>query len=98
MPAIRAQERTSYAVSVAGGLMIARGIELLIQAASMPLETVSARLINALLVRGWRNVVLLNEAYYPLALVGSTVFPGFVLLGAGLLAGNYIVSRARLRP
>jgi hypothetical protein len=95
MPAIRANSKASYAVSIVAALIVARGIELLIRAASMPLETVSVRLINALLVRGWRNVVVLHEAPYSLALVGSTALPGFVLLVAGLLAGNYIASRER---
>jgi hypothetical protein len=97
MPAIRANSKASYAVSIAAALIVARGIELLIRAASMPLETVAARLINFLLVRGWRNVVALPEAPYSLALVGSTALPGFVLLVAGLLAGNYITSLARRR-
>lgn len=98
MSPIRANSKASYAVSIAAAFMVARGIGLLIEAASMPLETVSARLLNALLVRGWRNVMLLYEGPYPtLGLVGSTAFPGFVLLVSGLLAGNYIASRTR-RP
>ena len=96
MPAIRANSKASYAVSIAAALIVARGIELLIQAASMPLGTVSVRLINALVVRGWRNAVVLYEAPYSLSLVGSTALPGLVLLVAGLVAGNYIV-RARRR-
>jgi hypothetical protein len=96
MPAIRANSKASYAVSIAAALIVAKGFELLIRAASMPLETVAARLINFLLVHGWRNAVALHEAPYSLTLVGSTALPGLVLLVAGLLAGNYIV-RARRR-
>ena len=92
MPAIRANSRTSYAVSITTALLVARGLELLMQAAAMPLETVLTRLTNVLVVQGWRNVATLYEARYPLAMVGSTVFSGLVLLVAGLLLGNKIVS------
>lgn len=92
MHRIRAKSKTSYAVSVAAALIVARGIESLIQAMAMPLEAPVARLINFLLVRGWRNVVLLSEAPYPLALVGSTTLSGIVLVTIGLLAGSYVVS------
>ena len=97
IPELRANSRASYAVSIAIALTLFKGIELLIQGASMPLETVSARLINLLLARGWRNVALLNEPSYPLTMWISTTVIGLLLISAGLAVGNKLASRARFR-
>jgi len=91
LSALRAKSKLSYAASIAAGLVIFEGLQLLINAASMPLETVSARLINALLVRGWRNVMLLSEPSHSLLMVGSIALTGVVLVAIGFSIGEGVV-------
>jgi hypothetical protein len=96
-PALGAKSRASYVLSIAIALTFFKGIELLIQGASMSLETVSVRLINMLLVRSWRNVLLLDEPRYQLAMWASSIFIGLLLITAALAFGNKLLSRARFR-
>lgn len=90
---ITSQLRASYVVSIVAGLALFQGIQLLLRAASLPLETLMAKLINAILVRGWRNILLLNEPHYPLLMVGESVLIGVIFIAIGLWAGNSLARK-----
>ena len=84
-------------ISVGIAATLFKGIELLMQTASWPLETALTRLVNALLARGWPNAFMLNEPHHPLVMVTSSAIGGIVLLTVGLLAGNKLILRRRTR-
>jgi hypothetical protein len=91
MSALRSNSKASLVASVAIGLTFYEGIGVLIRAAVMPLQTLATFLINFLLVRGWRNVMLLGEPAYSLADVAFTAFAGLLLLAIGLGVGMVLV-------
>lgn len=93
VPAPR-NSKASRAAAIVIGLTLFKGVALLIQAASMPLETLAVRVINALLMRGWRNVMTLDESHYPMALFGYVAFEGLVLIAIGLAIGRKLVPRS----
>jgi len=95
IPSPRSNPKMSFVVSIAVALILTQGLRSLVGAASLPLETALTGLLNAVLVRGWRNVIFLWEPHYPLLMVGSTAFMGFVLLGIGLAIGAGVVRRAK---
>jgi len=72
-------------------LLLYKGVGLLVQAAAMPLEHVVVYTINAVSLRGWRDVMPLGQPDYPLVLVGLTAFNGFVLVATGLVIGMKLV-------
>jgi len=85
--------RASLAAAIAIGLTLSKGIGLLIRAAAAPLDTLTVHIINAILMRGWRNVMALSESSLPLALVGLFAFEGFVLVALALGIGMKLVPR-----
>ena len=90
MTAYGTNSKASYAISIAAAVVLARGIESLVQAAATPLEAPVVRAINFLIEHGWRNVATLNDARYPLALITSTTFTGILLVAIGMLIGNSV--------
>jgi len=88
------QVRASYVVSILAGLALFKGVQLLLQAAALPLETVAAKLINSILSRGWHVVSLLSEPRYPLLMVGERAFAGLIFVGIGLWAGKHPTRRS----
>jgi len=83
----------SYVVSIAIALTLYEGMKSLINAASMPLEALAARLINAVILRGWRDIMLMPEHNYPLSILGINVVFGLVLIGMGLSVGMRILAK-----
>ena len=84
----------SLAAAIMIGLTLFKGVELLIQAAAMPLETVTVRVINALLIRGWRNVTLLDGPPDTLVVAVFTAVQGLALIAIGLGIGIRLVPHA----
>ena len=89
--AFHRNSKASFAVTIMVALMVSNGIRLLIQASSMPLIGISAALINALLVRGWRDVMLLNDTQYPLMFFVPTAVYGMVFVVVGVLIGAILL-------
>ena len=86
--------KASLAAAIVIGLTLFKGVALLIQAAAVPLETLAVRVINALLMRGWRNVMPLDASHYPMALLGYTAVEGLALVAIGLAVGMKLVPRS----
>ena len=82
-----------YAVSILAALLIYSGIESMIGAASAPLETATAWLINAVLARGWPNVLRLSETSYPMIFIAHKAVVGLVFGSIGLWLGMGLTRR-----
>ncbi len=89
---LRLSPRLSYAASIAIALTLFEGMQSLINAASLPLEVVVARMINAALVRGWRDVMLIPEPGPQLGIFVAYALMGLVLIAIGLSLGIGILS------
>ncbi len=95
---LRLHSKVSFAVAVLVAYMEFKGICLLIQTASKPLGQITAALINALLVRGWRDVMLLNDTQYPPMMLVPTAVYGIVFVAIGLLIGAVLLRSDRSQP
>ena len=94
----RRNSKASFAVAVVVALMVFNGIRIFIQTASKPLGQMSAALINALLERGWRDVMLLNDTQYPLMMLVPTAVYGIVFVVVGVLIGAILMPPDRSEP
>lgn len=81
------------AVAIVIGLLLFGGVELLVQAAAIPLETVTVRVINAILIRGWGDAMLLSAPSRMLDITAFTAVEGLFLIAIGLGIGMKLVPR-----
>jgi len=81
----------SLAAAIMIGLLLDKGLQLLVQAAAMPLETAAIHATNAILMAGWRDVMLFEGAPFTMSLFVFTALEGLVLMVLGLVIGMRLV-------
>jgi hypothetical protein len=81
------------AVAIVIGLLLFGGVELLVQAAAIPLGTLTVRVINAILIRGWGYAMLLSPPSRTLDVVAFTAVEGLFPIAIGLGIGIMLVPR-----
>ena len=81
----------SFAAAIMIALLLAEGLHRIVQAVAMPLESVAIRAIDAVLMLGWRDVMLFDQESFTPSLFAFTTLEGLVLIALALAIGLKLI-------